>query len=186
MKISILLLVYISLEPLVYAEPGNSIVADDPSDHDWETFKLSHKKKYDNSTHEERRKKIWKINHKKIMRHNKNKTKLGYEMAVNKFTDLSEEEFAQINKGFIMPVIEEDSETNSNDTLLKRMRRFTDNNIAGLPASLDWRTRGLITQVRDQKQCNSCWAFAAGLIKQIFFIIYLKNKLNLIRAQLVL
>merc|ERR1719172_181541 len=69
-------------------------------------------------------------------------------MGVNQFTDLTLEEFQALNiRGFVK----------SGERGLAYLGEHEDTEVAD---SIDWRTKGAVTPVKNQGQCGSCWAFS--------------------------
>jgi len=93
-----------------------------------------------------------------------------YTVAVNKFADLSTEEFGKLYCGY-KPQLRATARVADDVT---SDFAFTD--------SLNWITKGAVTPVKDQGQCGSCWAFSAtGAIEGAFFVA--KAALNSISEQ---
>jgi len=122
-------------------------------------FIRDHKRKYKDSVEFNYRFGVFKENVKRINRLNADYK--GVTFKINKFGDLTKEEFKE-------RYLTQAPIRNLNWPIAKEVPSEVINN---LPTSFDWRTKGAVTDVKDQGSCGSCWAFSAtGNIEGQWFL----------------
>lgn len=130
---------------------------EDARDH-FENFIQTYNKEYDE---EERavRYEIFVKNLEKINSLNENSD--GAVFGINKFSDLTSEEFVQRHTGYVSSNVSGIC-INSNDLNLKPV---------DVPEEFDWRQKRVVTAVKNQIHCGSCWAFSAiGTVESAYAI----------------
>uniref|UniRef100_A0A6P7GVT5 Cathepsin L-like proteinase n=1 Tax=Diabrotica virgifera virgifera TaxID=50390 RepID=A0A6P7GVT5_DIAVI len=119
----------------------------------WATFKVNHSKKYGHLKEEQVRFQVFSKNLRKIEEHNARyqNGEVSFYLGVNQFADMTSEEFKAMLDSQLIHKPKRDITS-----------RFVVDPQLTVPESIDWREKGAVNPVRDQRQCGSCWAFSAA------------------------
>ncbi|XP_052265770.1 procathepsin L-like [Dreissena polymorpha] len=123
---------------------------------EWESYKQVYEKAYEANV-ELLRREIWESNIRYIQQHNLEADRglHTYTLGMNKYGDMTHEEFVATMNGLKMNL----SDPNPKSACSK----FTpplNVKLSDLPDTVDWRTQGYVTPIKDQGQCGSCWSFS--------------------------
>ena len=140
----------------------------------WSKWKSQYNKSYETLDEEHARYNNWLLSFKRV---HQDKPKASFELGLNAFSDWTHEEFT--SRLGLRPYLTKDPLPVN--ICEKIQYRPEDPRLS----EIDWRSKGMVTSVKNQGQCGSCWAFSAVATIESAWAIQAGSLYNISEQELV-
>ncbi|XP_062095880.1 zingipain-2-like [Humulus lupulus] len=145
-----------------------------------EQWMARYERSYANKTVKNMRFDIFKDNMNYVEKFNKGANR-SYELGINRFADLTDEEFLSHFTGYKQsPLVPTRSSGEYSSSF-----KYLNLTASEIPTSMNWRDKGAVTDVKDQRKCGCCWAFSTVAAVEGITQIKTGNLVSLSEQQLV-
>lgn len=134
---------------------------------DFDLWSKQYGKRYNNEGERAERMNIWFHNIKYI--HKTNRLGLPYKLGINEYADITWEEFKTLKLGYAREI--------------SIPYKYTLDKI--YPESINWTAKGVVTPVKNQYSCGSCWAFSTTGAVESAYAIATGNLISLSEENLI-
>jgi cathepsin L len=162
----------ISLAAVVAAVSAKSVktttakvLAETNYEYTFEAYAAEFGKVYESEVVRSKREEAFSANLAKIKAHNSQTPAPSWTMGVNQFADLTSAEFKAMTKGRSKPStanLDQPDGLSAEERATFQKHHANDVSVDKLPDSVDWRTKGVVSAVKNQGGCGSCWAFSTA------------------------